>query len=160
MSKTHAHTKEKAFTTSDLSRKRKDVMAAARNGTALVRDTDGTVIAMRSSEHVAVQDRLSDLNRVLRAVVASLRDAQPSAALLGDIAWLADWPVANREQFVLDFADAISLSESIGSTEPADAFLAASRPQAPTQGLFDATEAFKSLSEADRAVLRGERRTA
>ena len=160
MSTTRARPKVKAFTTSDLSRKRKDVMAAARKGTALVRDTDGTVIAMRPSEHVAVQDRLSDLNRILRAVVASLRDPQPSTALLGDVAWLADWPVANREQFVLDFADTISLSESIGSTEPADAFLAASRPQVPTQGLFDATEAFGSLSDEDRAVLRGERRTA
>lgn len=160
MSTTRARPKVIAFTTSDLSRKRKDVMAAARKGTALVRDTDGTVIAMRSSEHVAVQDRLSDLNRILRAVVASLRDAQAPAALLGDVAWLADWPVANREQFVLDFADTISLSESIGSTEPADAFLAASRPQVATQGLFDATEAFGSLSDEDRAVLRGERRSA
>ncbi len=135
-------------------------MAAAREGTALVRDTDGTVIAMRSSEHVAVQDRLSDLNRTLRAVVASLRAAEPSAALLGDVAWLADWPAPNREQFVLDFAETISLSESIGSTEPADAFLSASRPPVPSQGLFDAAEAFKSLTDEDRALLRGDRRTA
>lgn len=160
MSETLPRPHQKAFTTSDLSRKRKAVLAAARKGTALIRDADGTVIAMRTSEQVAVQDRLSELNRTLRVVVASLDDPQPSAAVLGDVAWLADWPVPNRARFVRDFAETISLAESIGSTEPADEFLAASRPRARSQGLFDAADAFESLTDADRAVLRGERRTA
>jgi hypothetical protein len=148
-----------AFTTSDLARRRKDVLAAARTGTAMIRDTDGFVLAILPADRLAVTDRLADLNGTLRCLVATLNDPSPAPAALGEAAWASTWAPSRRQQLAADLAEALALAESLGDPGPAAGLLEASRPQPRAGKPFDATAAFKSLSEEGQAVLRGERRS-
>lgn len=150
-----------AFTSSDLANRRKMVLAAAKAGRALVRDTDGTTLVMLPAEHLATRQRLSELDGVLRALVASLQAPDPSASSLGEIAWVATWPYERRQRLVSDLAEVLTLAHSLQDPMPADAFLEASKPRhLSTSPKFDAADAFASLTDEDRAILEGKRRPA
>ena len=148
-----------AFTTSDLARRRKDVLAAARTGTAMVRDTDGAVFAVLPAEHVVAANRIAELHGTLRSLVAAARTEHPAASALGEAAWASDWPIERRWTLINDLTETLALAESLGDPAPAIGLLEASRPRPRQTVPFDATIAFKALSDEDQSILRGERRS-
>jgi hypothetical protein len=150
-----------AFLASDLSRRRREVIAAARAGGAVIRDTDGTLLVMSLAEHVAAAAAIAELHGVLRALVATADVEQPDPSALGAAAWAADWPRDRRRTLMVDLNEALARAESLGDPAPAVGLLEASKPPLQTNTpMFDAASAFDTLSDDDRARLRGRRRTA
>lgn len=147
-----------SFTASDLSRKRKDVLAASKREGALIRDTGGMVLALIPFERLAAAERLNALGLTLTALVASLPIDDPPAGSLGEASWAATWSRSRRRQLVDDFGEALALATSIKDPRPAEALLDALRPRPGLGGQFDAAATWARISDADRAFLKGERR--
>lgn len=142
------------FTASDLSRRRKDVLAASRHDGALVRDTEGTVHAMVPFERLAVSERLNELASTLAALVGSLDVDDTRASSLGEAGWAAPWPKERRRQLAEDLGEALALSMSTKDPRPAEALLTAMRPRPPhSSGRFDVAATWTGLSSEDQLFL-------
>lgn len=145
------------FTASDLSRRRREILDAAAHGGALVRATDGVLLRFERADHIESLERLTGLSTLLAAAVAACDEETPAPASLGELAWLATWPLERRRQFVSDLADTVAISASIGSTAPTEALLAASRPD-PPPARFDAGQVWENLDSKERTLLTTARR--
>lgn len=145
----------KTFVASDLSRDRKQVLASARQeGGALIRDTDGTVLAMVDASRMAAMRRLNEIATSFASLAASLDRPSASASSLGLFSWAAHWNPRRRTQLVRDVADALALSVSLNNAEPIEALLRqATEARAPKER-FDGSAMWKALDEADRERLR------
>lgn len=148
----------KTFTASDLSRKRKDVLEAGRREGALVRGSEGDVLAVIPFERLATAERLNELGATLSALIASLATEEPAAATLGEAGWAASWPRDRRQQLVEDFGEALALATSLKDPRPAEALLEASKPRPAPGDRFDTAATWARLPDTDKAFLRGQRR--
>lgn len=145
------------FTASDLSRRRRELLDAAVHDGAMVRTTGGVLLRIERADRVEGLERLAGLSVLLSGAVAACEGESPSPAALGELAWLTDWGLERRKRFVVDLADTVALSVSIGSTAPTDALLAASRPPAPDER-FDGPRVWERLDDKERHLLTEGRR--
>lgn len=103
-----------AYQATDLARNSRDVLDAAREGRALIRDKDGLALVMLPAADVARGDEIVeisvDLLRVARAVLD--RDAHPSAVSYGGLGWLSVLPADAQRAFFLEMTEAVLVAAS------------------------------------------------
>ncbi len=66
---------------------------------------------------------LHGLSEVFVRAMVELQRPEPSAALLGEVGFVAHWPKAERDRFLLGFAEALAVSLRTESPAPAMAFI-------------------------------------
>ncbi len=112
------------FQASDLAgAKRREFIGAAREGGALLRDTDGFALTM------VPLAQLEAITEVARTAVAALAaqaaagrgSARPSE--LGQLAWLAVLDEDDRAEFFAELLDALSVAEATRDAAPVDTCL-------------------------------------
>ncbi len=112
------------FQASDLAgAKRREFLGAARQGGALLRDTDGFALTM------VPLTQLEAITEVARTAVAALlalaalsRD-RVRPAELGQLAWLAAFDEDDRAEFFDELRDALSVAEATRDAAPVEACL-------------------------------------
>jgi 1-acyl-sn-glycerol-3-phosphate acyltransferase len=96
------------FLSSDLAKKRTEVLAAARNGIARVRDKDGTGYVMLPEGRLSRLEALTRWQQALIRLEALLRrGAMPSVADLGDLAWLRGFDLEELSEFADELREAL-----------------------------------------------------
>jgi len=116
------------FQASDLVSKRREILNAARDGRAHIRDTDGTeLVALRAGALTTLEAlaRWSNEHRRLRALFD--RTSAPTVADLGESAWLRAFEQSEREEFVAELQDALIAAFADNSTVALDECLGAWR---------------------------------
>lgn len=100
------------YTASDLDRKRRDVIGAARRGVARIRDTDGTGLVMLSAKHYEVLEAVSwwhdRLEMAERACKKPARDRV--AQDFGDLTWLRHLDDDDLATFMVEVRRAVSVA--------------------------------------------------
>lgn len=144
----------RTFTASDLSRRRKAVLAASSAEGALVRNTTGETLAFVRFERLAAAERIGELASVLTALIGSLEMEDVNSSMLGEVAWAASWSRERRRQLVADLAEALALSISLNDPVPAEALLEGSKPKPASDDRFDAAAVWAALTEEDREFLQ------
>lgn len=109
-------TPEVMYQATDLARKSRDVLDAARHGRALIRDKDGTafevLLAGTSSRQRFVFAGMQRFVRTLSLLELDRERRDP--VLYGDFAWLATLPDDEQRQFIWEYVRAIEASLGIG----------------------------------------------
>lgn len=109
------------FQASDLAgAKRREFLGAAREGGALLRDTDGFALTMVP---LAQLEALAEIAQVavaaLLALAALSRDSVRPADL-GQLAWLATFDGDDRAEFFEELRDALSVAEATRDATPVE----------------------------------------
>jgi hypothetical protein len=119
------------FQASDLAgAKRREFLGAAREGGALLRDTDGFALTM------VPLSQLEAITEVARTAVAALLAAaalargQTRPAELGQLAWLAVFDEDDRAEFFGELRDALAVAETTRDAAPIETCLRAWRTTA------------------------------
>lgn len=106
-----------AFQATDLQRHARDVLDAARESGAVVRDKDGVLLLIRPAEDAQRDGYMSDvlwgvvcLERALR-----LPTAERGPAMYGPFAWISVMPDSDQNRFLLDVVDEALVSRNSGS---------------------------------------------
>jgi Family of unknown function (DUF6247) len=109
------------FQASDLAgAKRREFLGAARDGGAVLRDTDGFALTMVPlSQLEAIQEVARTAVAALLAV-ATLSRGQARPAELGQLAWLAVFDEDDRSEFFDELRDALALAEATRDAEPVE----------------------------------------
>ena len=109
------------FQASDLAgARRREFLGAAREGGALLRDTDGFALTM------VPLSQLEAITEVARTAVAALLAAgalsrgQARPAELGQLAWLAVFDEEDRAEFFDELRDALAVAEATRDAEPVE----------------------------------------
>ncbi len=103
--------------------KHREFLGAARNGGALLRDTDGFALTM------VPLSQLEAITEVARTAVAALLAAaalsrgQVRLAELGQFAWLAVFDDDDRAEFFGELRDALAVAEAIRDAGPVETCL-------------------------------------
>jgi hypothetical protein len=112
------------FQASDLAgAKRREFLGAAREGGALLRDTDGFALTM------VPLAQLEAITEVARTAVAALLalavmgQGTVRPAELGQLAWLAVFDEEDRAQFFGELRDVLSVAEATRDSEPVETCL-------------------------------------
>jgi Family of unknown function (DUF6247) len=112
------------FQASDLAgARRREFLGAARNGGALLRDTDGFALTM------VPLSQLEAITEVARTAVAALLAAaalsrgQVRPAELGQFAWLAVFDDPDRAEFFGELRDALAVAEATRDAGPVETCL-------------------------------------
>lgn len=143
------------FVASDLAHKRRDVLDAARSESgALIRDTDGTVLAIVDAGRLGALHRLSEITGGFAALAASLDQQSVSSASLGVFSWAAHWSAVRRANLVHDVADALSVAVSLQDPGAVDELIRQARETPVPASTLDGLEMWKALDEEDRERLR------
>jgi hypothetical protein len=112
------------FQASDLAgAKRREFLVAAREGGALLRDTDGFALTMVP---LAQFDAITEIAQVaVAALVAlgALRRGLKRPADFGQLAWLAAFDEDDRSEFFEELRDALALAESTRDATPVETCL-------------------------------------
>jgi hypothetical protein len=96
------------FQSSDLANKRTEVLEAARNGQARVRDKDGTSLVMLPESRLRLLEALTNWWQAYMKLEALLRRSElPRAGELGELAWLRAFDRADFQEFVSELHDAL-----------------------------------------------------
>lgn len=96
------------FQSSDLANKRTEVLEAARNGQARVRDKDGTSLVMLPESRLRLLEALTKWWQAYMKLEALLhRSELPRAGELGDLAWLRVFGRDDFQEFVSELHDAL-----------------------------------------------------
>lgn len=107
------------FQASDLNRRGRSILDAARDGVARIRDTDGASLVMTGeAEFQAMRDRLDDLRRLTDAMASFItldraldhEHRTPSLAEWGAWTWLRELPAEDAGAFLHDIAEALYAS--------------------------------------------------
>jgi hypothetical protein len=120
------------FQASDLAgAKRRAFLGAAREGGALLRDTDGLALMMLPLEQLqAITEVATTAVAALIAEAVFLRLPSPRPAELGEMAWLAAFDEEDRGDFFAELRDALSIATATRDAAPLDACLHAWRTTA------------------------------
>ncbi len=116
---------------SDLARDRRAIIAAAEQGTALVRGTNGVLLAVTTAQRVQALEFLPRANALLAASVALFEDL-PRLSELGELGFAADWPKEQRATLARDLRDVVLHAVTTRNPREVDAFVDASRPRPAT----------------------------
>jgi Family of unknown function (DUF6247) len=112
------------FQASDLAgAKRREFLAAAREGGALLRDTDGfalTMVPLAEFEAVTETARMA-VAALLALAALSREEARP--AQLGQLAWVSALDSDDRAEFFEELRDALSVAESTRDLTPVETCL-------------------------------------
>jgi hypothetical protein len=120
------------FQASDLNRRGRSILDAARDGVARIRDTDGASLVMTGeAEFQAMRDRLDDLRRLTDAMASFItldraldhEHRAPSLAELGSWTWVRLLPAEDAAAFLHDIAEALYASCREMNTGPLSAVL-------------------------------------
>lgn len=96
---------------SDLATKRREVVDAARIQPEYIRDTDGEVLVLKRAVLDANIDEIVRLHNLRAVATIECRRERPNRVALGELAYLADWPAAEREAFLDDLAAVLANPE-------------------------------------------------
>lgn len=115
-----------AFQATDLSRRHREVLDAARTrGAAIIRDKDGVTFSVEPTAAVSHRehliDWLLDAVRVGRALQRPAAERSPWD--FGDLGWLADLPAAHQEEFLEGFLSLLLKDASADYTSPIEQYL-------------------------------------
>jgi hypothetical protein len=109
------------FLTSDLAKRRTEVVAAARGGVARVRDSDGTSLVMLPEGRLNLLTELANLSQALVRLEALLRRGEPpKVSELGDLAWLRSFNLNELREFADELNDALVAAHADADTAPLD----------------------------------------
>jgi hypothetical protein len=109
------------FQSSDLANKRTEVLEAARNGQARVRDKDGTSLVMLPESRLRLLETLTKWWQAYMKLEALLHKSQlPRAGELGELAWLRVFDRDDYQEFVSELHDALVAANADGDTAVLD----------------------------------------
>jgi hypothetical protein len=112
------------FQASDLAgAKRREFIGAAREGGALLRDTDGFALTMLP---LAQMEAITEVARTAVAALVALAATDRGVtrpAELGSLAWLADFDDDDRAEFFAELLDALSIAEATRDVSPVETCL-------------------------------------
>ena len=113
-----------AFQATDLARRHREVIDAARSGRAIVRDKDGTALVMAPVADVERTDEIVELALDLIRAAAAVRQG-PGAAVeaFGGLAWLSVLPEDAQKRFLDELTDAVLIAASGTSLRPVELLL-------------------------------------
>ena len=97
------------FKVSDLAQSRTELLQAAREGRARVRDTDGTGLVMLREEELQLIELVADWSRAHSCLLRLQQlGRQPSVSELGDqLAWLRVFDLEDLREFANELDDAL-----------------------------------------------------
>ena len=114
-----------AYQATDLARNHRQVIDAARQGSALIRDKDGVALLMAPADEIErtqeVADLALDLVRAARALLAEGTEASPAS--YGNLGWLSVLPVESRARFFAEMSDALFVAASGLTMRPVELLL-------------------------------------
>lgn len=109
------------FTASDLATKRTEVLEAAREGLARLRDKDGTSLVMLPEHRLLLLQEITKWSRAQMRLEELLhRDKAPSVSDLGDLAWLRVFDLEDLREFVDELYQALLAAHADDDTTPLD----------------------------------------
>jgi hypothetical protein len=109
------------FQASDLANKRTEVLAAARNGQARIRDKDGTSLVMLPESRLRLLEALTKWRHTYMKLEAILRRSElPKVGELGELAWLRAFDREDIQEFVGELSDALIAAEADQDTAVLD----------------------------------------
>jgi hypothetical protein len=149
------------FQASDLNRRGRSVLDAAREGLARIRDTDGvSLVVAPEAEFQEMRDRLEDLRRLTDAMASFITldravdhdHREPSLSELGSWTWVRMLPAEDAAAFLHDIAEALYASCREMTSAPLAAVLSDWR--ATAEALSDplARETLLARNTADEYV--------
>lgn len=143
-----------AYQATDLVRKHREVIDAARGGGALIRDKDGTTLVMAPATEVERTHEIADLAMdLIRAEHALGVEAdRRGPGLYGGLAWLSALPDEAQRRFVDEMSEALMVAASGTSLRPVEQLLGDWRATAEAWADPDTREA---LLADEPAPLRG-----
>jgi hypothetical protein len=101
-----------AFQATDLARNHRQVLDAARRGSALIRDKDGLALVITRAEELGRERDVAGLALdLVRAALAIFR-GEGSAASFGNLGWVSVLPVEAQRQFFAEMSDALLVTAS------------------------------------------------
>jgi hypothetical protein len=107
------------FLTSDLAKKRLEVLAAARDGIARLRDKDGTGLVIVPETRLTLLEELADWSQALIRLEALMRrSVRPRVSELGELAWLRCFDLGDLREFADELHDALVAAHADGDTDP------------------------------------------
>jgi len=112
------------FQASDLAgAKRREFLGAARQGGALLRDTDGFALKMLPLAQFEAMAQVASTALAAFQAQYALRHGQARPSDLGPLAWLAAFDADDRAEFFDELRDALSMAvaTSAGAVRPAPA---------------------------------------
>ncbi|MFC3964231.1 hypothetical protein [Nocardia jiangsuensis] len=107
------------FQVSDLAgARRREFLDEAKQDSASLRDTDGSVLVMLAARRVAALREAASVATLLFAVEAVLaRTDKPTPVELGGLAWLAEFDTDDRAEALSEIRNAVALT--VASEDPA-----------------------------------------
>lgn len=116
-------TPTRVYTTSDL--RRAEVLDEAFVRPVQVRDgKTGGLMLMMPQDLVNRSNEIGRYTQLFARVVVECQRPDPSSVALDEAAYIVDWTPEQRQQFVREFAEALSASITEQSPEPVGAFIA------------------------------------
>lgn len=114
-----------AYQATDLARRHREVIDAARRGSALIRDKDGVALLMAPADQDRRTREINEiaLGLVRIATVLLAGDPHPVAGALGNLAWLSVLPSEAQRRFFDEMAEAIMVAASGTSMRPVEKLL-------------------------------------
>jgi hypothetical protein len=127
-----------SYVVSDLARQRREVVDAARAEPVRIRDTDGVMLVLTTEDRELAMSRVLDLYALHARAEVECRRRHPNAVALGEVAFIADWPVGRREEFLDGFAETLDEARRLGTVEPVDFYIRWHAPfEGPTPTIVD-----------------------
>jgi hypothetical protein len=112
------------FQASDLAgTKRREFLGAAREGGALLRDTDGFALAMVPLSQLEAITEVARMAVAALLATAALSRDQVRPAELGQLAWLAVFDEDDRAEFFDELRDALAVAEATRDAGPVETCL-------------------------------------
>lgn len=126
------------------------VLDEARSHPVSVRDASGELLVVVPQALVDSSNEVLEYVQLFTRIVVECQRDDPSAVMLGQVAYIADWTAERRLRFVRGYAEA--LSASISDDHPAAItayveFLAVA--DEPVPSVFDSS----NVSDADRTLI-------
>ena len=114
-----------AYQATDLARRHREVIDAARRGSALIRDKDGVALLMAPADQDRRTREINEiaLGLVRIATVLLAGDPHPAAGALANLAWLSVLPSEAQRRFFDEMAEAILVAASGTSMRPVEQLL-------------------------------------
>jgi hypothetical protein len=110
---------ETVFQSSDLAKRRVELLDAARSGLARVRDKDGTSLVMIPESRLALLEELATWNNAHLQLERLLsRGCLPSVGDLGALAWLRVFDLGDLREFVAELHECLVAAHADQDVQP------------------------------------------